>query len=417
MRITDLMMSNNFLSNLNATKSKVSNLQTELALGTTIQKPSDSPIGTVNILGWNNQITQANDIMSNIDSGLAFVNDSTQSMQNIQDEITNVLSTLTQAQNAANDQNSGSFADQINSALSLILDSANTESNGKYVFAGTDFTNAPFGYTADGNSIEVKDSNISGAQSIRISPNVTDQINLSGTDVFGTIVQGGGNIDSGTAVGATVTSQTNVYDAQGNPYTFKVNYTKTAANTYDFTYDILDSSNNSVLSSPPAPQSMVFDSSGNLQTIDGKAPSSIQINVPSKNINFSFDPTAVTEKSGSSSLSFTANQKTDIFNTLIQISNNLKAGIKPTTDQIQAVTDFNNRLINNIAKSGNITNRLTNAKDLLNNKTLQLQELVSQTDGVDVAKASVDLQSQNTLLQMSYQIASKVLTQSLLNYL
>jgi flagellar hook-associated protein 3 FlgL len=418
MRITDLMMTNSFLQNLTTTKSKVSDLQTEISLGTTIQKPSDSPNGTVNILGWNNQITQANTIMGNIDSGLAFVNDSTQAMQNIQDQITNVLSSLTQVQNAANSQNLGNFADQIDSSLSLILDSANTQSNGKYVFAGTDLTNAPFGYTADGKSIEVKDSNISGAQNIRISPNVTEQINLSGTDVFGTIVKGGGSIDSTTAVGATVTNQTSVYDAQGNQFTFKANFTKTAANTYNFTYDILDSSNNSVLSSPPAAQSMVFDSiTGNLQSVNSKPPALIQINVPANNINFSYDPTAVNEKAGASSLTFTANQKTDIFNTLINISNNLKAGIKPTADQMQAITDFNNSLLNNISKSGNIANRLTNSKSLLNNKTLQLQDLISKTDGVDIAKASVDLTSQETLLQMSYQMASKVLPQSLLNYL
>ena len=163
---------------------------------------------------------------------------------------------------------------------------------------------------------------------------------------------------------------------------------------------------------------MVFDSTtGNLQSVNGKPPSLIQINVPANNINFSFDPTAINEKAGASSLTFTANQKTDIFNTLINISNNLKTGIKPTTDQMQAIADFNNTLINNISKSGNIANRLANSKSLLNSKTLQLQDLISKTDGVDIAKASVDLQSQDTLLQMSYQMASKVLPQSLLNYL
>ena len=418
MRITDLMMTNSFLHNLTSTKSKVNNLQTEIALGTTIQKPSDSPNGTVNILGWNSQISQANTMMSNIDSGTAFVNDTTSAMQNIQDAITNVLSKLTQVQNAANDQNLSSFADQIDTTLSTILENANSKSDGKYVFAGTDFTNAPYGYTADGSAVEVKDNNISGTQNIRISPNVSQQINLTGVDVFGTIVKGGGNIDSTTAVGATVTGQTTVYDAKGNQYTFKTNFTKTAADTYNFTYDIVDSSNVSVLSSPPAAQSMVFDgTTGSLQSIDGKEPSSIQINVPSKNINFSFNPLSISENSGSSSLSYSANQKTDIFNTLINIRDNLKAGIKPTTDQMQAITDFSNRLLDNLTKAGDITNRLTNAKDLLNNKTLQLQDLVSKTDGVDVAKAAVDLQSQNNLLQMSYQIASKVLTQSLLNYL
>lgn len=418
MRISDLMLSNDYIYNLNATKSKVNDLQTEIATGNKIQKPSDSPNGTVNIIGWNNQINQANTLSSNIDSGLAFVNTSTQAMQNIQDQITTVLSNLTQAQNATNSENLSNFADQINSALSNILDSANTQSDGKYVFAGTDYTAAPFGYTADGKSIEVKDSNISGTQSIRISPDVKQQINLSGTDVFGTVIKGGGNIDSSTAIGSTVTGQTNVYDTSGNQYTFKVNFTKTAADTYSFTYDVLNSSNNSVLSSPPAAQTMVFDSStGTLQTVDGKSPSLIQVNIPSSKINFSFDPTALSEKNSSSSISFNANQKTDIFNTLINIRDNLNKGIMPTADQVQAVNNFNSQLLNNISKAGNISNRLTNAQNLLSNQTLQLQSLVSDTQGVDVAKAVINLQNQENVLQMSYKLASSVLTQSLLNYL
>ena len=418
MRITDLTMTNDFLYNLAANKSKVSDLQTQIATGSQIQKPSDSPNGTANILGWNSQMNQSNTIMSNIDSGLSFVNDSTQSMQNIQDGITNVLSKLTQVQNAANSTDLTNFADQVDSSLSLILDSANTQSDGKYVFAGTDMTNAPFGYTANGQSIEVKDGNISGTQSIRISPDISQQINLSGTDVFGTIVKGGGNIDSSTAVGATVTSQTNVYDAKGNQYTFKANFTKTAADTYDFTYDILNSSNTSVLSSPPAAQSMVFDATtGSLQTVNGKSPSSIHISVPSSNIDFNFDPTGLSEKNAASAVTFSANQKTDIFNTLINISNNLKNGIKPTTDQMQAITDFNSRLLDNLSQAGNIANRLANSKDLLSNKTLQLQDLIAKTQGVDVAKAVVDLQNQDNMLQMSYKVASTVLTKSLLDYL
>ncbi len=418
MRITDLMISNDYLYNLNATKSKVDNLQTEIATGNKIQEPSDSPSGTVNILGWNNQIDQANTLISNMDSGLSFVNDSTQQMQNIQDQITSVLSNLTQAQNTTNSQNMGNIAQQIDSSLSLILNSANTQSEGKYLFAGTDYTTAPFGYSTDGQSIEVKDSNITGTQSIYISPDVKQQINFSGADVFGTIVKGNGNIDSSTTVGSTVSGQTNVYDTSGNQYTLKTNFTKTAADTYSFTYDILDSSNNSVLTSTPAAQTLVFDSStGSLQTVDGKSPSLIQINVPSSNINFSFDPSALTEKNSSSSLSFSANQKTDIFNTLISISNNLKNGIQPTADQLQAVNDFNSRLLDNISLSGNIANRLTNAQNLLNNKTTQLQGLVSDTQSVDVAQAVVDLQTQQNLLQMSYKMAASVLPQSILNYL
>ncbi len=418
MRITDLMISNDYLYNLTATKSKLNDLQTEIATGNKIQKPSDSPDGTVNIIGWNNRISQANTLMSNIDDGQSFVNDSTQAMQNIQDQITTVLSNLTQVQNATNSQNLNNFAQEIDSSLSLILDSANSKSNGKYIFGGTDNSSAPFGYSSDGKSIEVKGSNISGTQSIYISPDIKQQINFSGTDVFGTIVKGNGNIDSSTAVGQAVSGQTNVYDASGNQYTFKTSFTKTGADTYSFTYDVLDSNSNSVLVQVPAAQTFVFNSStGNLQTVDGKTPSQIQVNVPSSNINFSFDPSALTEKSSSSSLSFNANQKTDIFNTLLTIGNNLNKGIKPTAEQVQAVNNFNSRLLDNISMSGNISDRLTNSKNLLNNQTLQLQGLVSDTQSVDVAKAVVNLQNQDALLQMAYKMAASVLPQSILNYL
>ena len=418
MRITDLMLNNDFLNNFNTTKSKIDELQTQIATGNLIQKPSDSPDGTARLLGLNYQSSQIDTFNKNINSGLSFIQDTTSAMEGIQSEVANVMTTLSNTGNVAASTNLSNFADQIGASLDQILSFANTQSDGKYVFGGTDFSSEPFGYSADKSSVLVKAGNISGKQNIRTSPNTFQQINMPGTDVFGTIVSQNGSIDSSTAIGATVSSQTAVYDTSGTQYTLKIDYKKTAANEYTMSYDITDGGGNSVFNSPPAAKDLVFNpTSGSLQTVDGQSPSRFQIKADTANIDFTLDPTAIKEKSGTSNLSLSANQSMDIFNILLNIKNNLQNGIAPTDAQIKSVSDYNNHLLDSIAKAGNTINQMTDAQTLLNNQQTQIQSVTTSIQGVDMAKAIMDLQNQNTLLQYSYQLAAKITTKSLLDYL
>ena len=412
------MMSTDYLNNLNSVKNNVNTLQTQIATGIKISSPSDSPVGTANLLSWNTQLNQINTYSDNINNGLSFLQDTTNAMQNIQSQITTVMTDLTNVNNVANSTNLSSYADQIDQILNTVVNQANTQSNGKYVFGGTDFSSAPFSLSSDGSSVQVQPNDISGVQNIRISQGILQKINMTGTEVFGTIVSLNGNIDSGMSVGGTATQNTTVYDTSGNAYTLATTFTKTAADTYNMTYDVTDSGGNSIFSSPPAAKSVVFDpSTGNIQSIDGQPASSIQIKDNSKGIDFSLNTLGVGEKSSATSLNFSANQKNDIFNTLIQIRDELKNGTKPTSDQVQTVSDFNSSLINNISTAGNMINQLTDSQNLLTNRQTQLNTTISNTQNVDVAKAIVDLQNQNNNLQMTYRLASIINTDSLLNYL
>jgi len=241
---------------------------------------------------------------------------------------------------------------------------------------------------------------------------------MTGTQVFGTIVTQNGSIDSTTSVGGTVSNQSTIYDTSGTAYTLQLNYTKTAANTYSMTYDVLDSSNTSVLTSTPAAQTLVFNSStGNLQTIDGSTPEQTQIDIPSSNISFSLDQSAMKEKSGTTSLTLSENQQTDIFNTLISIVNTLKSGAAPTDAQAKAVSDFNERILDNIAKAGNVTNQLTNTGSLLTSQQTQLTNMISNIQSIDAAKSATELSNLQYLLDASYQVAGQVMNKSLLDYL
>lgn len=418
MRISDTMMVNDFLNNINLAKSRTSKLQVEIATGNKIQQPSDSPTGTAKILSWNNQISQAGTYQSNIQDGLTFLKDTTLSMQNIQSEVTNVMTKLSNLQNVANQGNLGSFADQIESALNSIVQSANSESNGKYIFGGTDTSSAPYGLTSDSSAYEQKANDITGKQNIKLSATSSQQVNFSGADVFGTVVKQDGNIDSTAAVGSVSNSQTSIYDAQGNQYNFKVTYTKTNTNTYNMTYDITDSGGTSVFASAPAAKQVVFNStSGRIQTIDGQAPDQFRIQVPSKNIDFMFNTNFMEESASANSFNYTANQQTDIFNTLKNIVSELRAGNQPSAAQVQAVSDFNNRILDNISSAGNRENRFNDANDILTSQVTTLKGLVTNEQSVDIASAVMDLQNQNTVLQYAYKLASSVLPQSLLEYI
>lgn len=418
MRISDLMISNNYLRNMDRNKSRLAEIQSHLSSMKKVMRPSDSPAGATKILRLNSQTGQSDIFSKNISNSLAFIQETTFGMENIQTEITKIMATLTEINNATNQENLDLYADQIDLALKAILDSANTKYDGKFLFGGTDYSFAPFGFTGDGQSIEIKPGSISGKQNIKVGQNIFQKINMTGTELFGTIVKQSGNFDLNAAVGAVETNQLSIYDAAGQEYTLSLNYTKTASNTYELTYDVTDSGGTSVYTSAPAPKQIVFSTStGRIQSIDGNDPAAFNISVPGRTINFTFDPTSLKETDAAASISVSANQDMDIFNTLIFIRDNLRNGIIPGTAEEDRVKEFNRHLLNKMSEIGNITNQLYDAEELLGNQRLILEGLLSKEQDVDVAKAIMDLQTQDYLLQVAYKLSATVLPKSLLDYL
>ena len=139
--------------------------------------------------------------------------------------------------------------------------------------------------------------------------------------------------------------------------------------------------------------------------------------MPGQNINFNFDPLSLKETNAASSISMNANQDVDIFNTLMNIRDNLRNGIIPTATEENRVKAFNTHLLNKMSELGNVTNQLYAAEELIANQKLLLDGLMSKEQDVDVAKAVMDMQTQDYLLQVAYKLSATVLPKSLLDYL
>jgi flagellar hook-associated protein 3 FlgL len=417
LRITDQVLSNNYLSSINKIKNKISKLNEDIVTGEKIHSPSDSPTGVAKLLSLNKRYSACETYISNIAEADSFITESITAMESIQTEITTAITTLTEISDATEESAIQSYAEKIDSILQSIVSSANTESGGKYLFGGTDFSGEPYVLSSDGNSVSLGVDNTSGSTKVQITSNTEVTINTSGADLFDTIVKQSGNIDSSTAIGGTVTTQTTVYDGSGDAYTLNLTYTKTAADTYDLTYTVDDSSGATVYTSASA-SSLKFDpTSGKLLTVDGKQNTSLNISIPNNNITFTLNMADVKETASASSFTYSANQKRDIFSTLISIRNSLSNGTVPSDEDLQVVEDFNDHVLDEIAKAGNTQNQLETTKELIQNRETTLSELITKENGIDETKAILDLENQQYLLQLAYEAAASILPQSLLDYL
>ena len=187
MRISDSMLQSNFLSNLNNSKEKMQKLQTEVASNNKVNNPSDSPSGAAKIMRFKANVSQTKDFKKNVDNSSAFLQESIRGLEYIFDETTKVLVNLAEVKNPRNDSNLNTYADQIDASLNIILESANTEFNGQFVFGGTDDSKPPYGYTADKSAIELKVNDVSGNRKVKISKNITQKINVAGSELFGNV--------------------------------------------------------------------------------------------------------------------------------------------------------------------------------------------------------------------------------------
>ena len=129
---------------------------------------------------------------------------------------------------------------------------ANSKYDDQYIFGGTSNNTKPFEISGDGQTLNVIGSNLDGTHKINISDNIQQQINMPGKELFQSILDLKGNLDSSSVVGDSQELSSLVYDSDGNEYTLNTSFVKTADNSYDLNYSITDSDSNEIFSNSAA---------------------------------------------------------------------------------------------------------------------------------------------------------------------
>ncbi|MGC9257340.1 flagellar hook-associated protein FlgL [Desulfurella sp.] len=144
MRVTNSMLFNNFLSNINNINTQLYNTQTQMATGKSINNLSDNPTALSQVLSINDIQSQFTQYTSNINLANSTLSAQDTATQNMSQLLQNSGSLVVQAANATNDTASNTaIAQQLQAMEAEIKNSANTMFGGNYLFSGFLTNTAP----------------------------------------------------------------------------------------------------------------------------------------------------------------------------------------------------------------------------------------------------------------------------------
>ena len=187
-RITQRTMSTNVVTNLQRGLDKMSTLQEKLASGQQIQRPSDSPTGTVSALRFRADLRRLDQLDRNAQDGLGWLGTADTALTQTLGVVNRVRElTLIGANATSGPIEREALAAEIDALRTAAISLANTTWIDRPIFAGT--ADAGAAYDADG--VYQGDD---GAVVRAVAPGADVQVNRVGPSVFGPLEPGGDDL-------------------------------------------------------------------------------------------------------------------------------------------------------------------------------------------------------------------------------
>lgn len=362
-------------------QSAIAEVQEQIASGKKINRPSDNPAQSANLISMDETKSKLQQYQRN-----AITAEAKLSLEEA--TITGTVNALNRIRELVLSSNNGTLDDSsrttINSEVVLKLDElfdlANTkDSNGEYLFSGSNTQSRPFN-----KSVPVSYSGSDDALTASIGLGRKVPVSDSGADVFMRIRNGNGDFsvystDSNTGTGqiskGSVVDRT-IYDSR--PY--RIDFTSSTQ------FDIID------VNSGTAVQTAVnFNSQTN---IEFAGISTSIIGKPAAGDSFDINPST--------------NQ--DVFSTVSNFISALTSAPRSQADFAQYQQQLNEALSNidnsldhlntSRSKVGNRLNSIDSSRDEIDSITLQLDRTRAGIEDADIAEAVTTLQSQAISLEI-----------------
>jgi flagellar hook-associated protein 3 FlgL len=192
MRITQNMMSNIFVRNIQKQGEAMLQRQEQLASQKRINRPSDDPGGMARVLDGRSTLAAIDQYVENIKQGKTRLEINEETLKQVDD--------LVQQARELADANSGAeitadqralAAENVKEIYDQVMQLANSRFGGRYMFAGYQTDTAPF--TRDGNYNAIYHGD-SGSFQIPVVDNVKVSVDADGENYFQDAADGGVNI-------------------------------------------------------------------------------------------------------------------------------------------------------------------------------------------------------------------------------
>jgi flagellar hook-associated protein 3 FlgL len=190
MRITQTMLTNNFLMNLNQSMSRLEKLQNQLSTGKKVNLPSDDPVVAVRSIQYNSQIKELQQYMRNADTAIKWMETTDSTLQEANNLFKTIREKLVQGSSETlNEESRLAIAKEMEQLKQHLGSIANTSIAGRFIFAGTETQTPPYD-DATGTFINTNTSKIS----VEMGKDIFIEMNVNGTEIFAYKDKSGKNI-------------------------------------------------------------------------------------------------------------------------------------------------------------------------------------------------------------------------------
>ncbi|RIV20816.1 flagellin [Alicyclobacillaceae bacterium I2511] len=198
MRVTQNMLTQNFLYNITSTNQQMQKLENELSTGKTLNQPSDNPVAVAQDMAVRADLSQTTGYQSTINTALSWMNNTSSALQNIISALQGVQTDVTTAMNGTNQTPAGltALGEDVAGLQHQVESVLDTQQGASYLFGGSNNTAPQSGnYAISNGSIQYQ---IGSASTDLVTVNVTaNQIMNTGTSgLENTLNQIGSDLNS-----------------------------------------------------------------------------------------------------------------------------------------------------------------------------------------------------------------------------
>lgn len=186
-RVTQGLMTNRVLQDLNTQTRRLLSLQEQLSTGLKVNSPSDDPLAARRAVNIRASIGRSEQYITNISTIGPQLTESSSSLQTVVDVLQRAQELAVEGANGTNSQTQlDQIAEEVDQLLESVTSEANHKTNGRYVFGGTRTTSEPFTFTRNASNEITAVTYQGNSESIKIaiSDGTTVAINEPGDAAF-----------------------------------------------------------------------------------------------------------------------------------------------------------------------------------------------------------------------------------------
>jgi len=195
MRITNKMMSNNYLRDMNSNLKGLSKINEQMSTGKLISRPSDNPFKVARSMQLTTEINANKQYNDNIKDASNWLDSTDQTLYQATNVMQRIRELMVSSGNAAYGSNeSKAISDEIKERVSELTQVLNTNFDGKYILGGTKALSKPLDVTSNAitgsNDMMFVDKDGNELKLDSADPNVVNQLKNIGSDLTVEVSQG-----------------------------------------------------------------------------------------------------------------------------------------------------------------------------------------------------------------------------------